>query len=174
MPTIRAVDINLIELKFDKPVGGSGVSGVDIIVARHRRQRRSIRDLASAMSSAVAPVARSPVCAARSPRNSWSDKPCQHPAAHWAAIKKSFNRTGDGPNMLALAALDVANWDLKAHQDQTPLCVALGGRSGAVPVYASGGFGPNAAPEAVGGTGGWLYRARLLRRQTARQRQARR
>jgi L-alanine-DL-glutamate epimerase-like enolase superfamily enzyme len=146
MPTIRAVDVNLIELKFDKPVGGSGVSGVDIVVVKIFDTGGGAGLGFSYVIGGGAGGRIASLCASLADAFLVS-KPCLHPSEHWAAIKKSFNRTGDGPNLLALAALDVANWDLKSHQDQTPLCVALGGAIGKVPVYASGGFSPNAAPE---------------------------
>ncbi|MCF8477326.1 MAG: hypothetical protein K9G60_09855 [Pseudolabrys sp.] len=146
MATIRAVDVDLIELKFDKPVGGSGVSGVDIVTATisdsdgHRGLGFSYV-MGGGAGGRVAGL-----CASLA-ETFLVAKPSGPPPEHWAAIKKSFNRTGDGPNLLALAALDVANWDLKSHRDRTPLCVTLGGVPGKTPVYASGGFGPNAAPE---------------------------
>lgn len=146
MITIRNVEVDLVELKFDKPLGGSGVTGVDIILA-------TVADSGGRSGLGFSYVigggagARIASLAQTLAGQFLAGKACKPPAEHWAEIKKSFNRTGDGPNLLALAALDVALWDLKAHQDGVPLCVALGGARQAVPVYASGGFGPAAPPE---------------------------
>ena len=62
------------------------------------------------------------------------------PQALWRKIAASFNRTGAGPNLIALAAIDVAAWDLEAQRRRIPLGVAMGGELRAVPVYGSGGF----------------------------------
>jgi L-alanine-DL-glutamate epimerase-like enolase superfamily enzyme len=63
-----------------------------------------------------------------------------HPIALWQRIAASFNRTGGGPYATALAAIDVAAWDLLAVRAGIPLGVALGGAARRVPVYGSGGF----------------------------------
>ena len=62
------------------------------------------------------------------------------PAALWRKIAASFNRTGFGPNLIALAAIDVAAWDLFARRQQVPMGVVMGGEIRALPVYGSGGF----------------------------------
>jgi L-alanine-DL-glutamate epimerase-like enolase superfamily enzyme len=71
------------------------------------------------------------------------------PAALWRRINGSFNRTGAGPNLVALAAIDVAAWDLHARKLGLPLGVAMGGALRAVPVYGSGGFNTVQPPEAA-------------------------
>lgn len=147
MSTIASVAVDLVELKFDKPLGGSGVTGVDIVFAEIKdSDGRAGLGFSYVIGGGAG--ARIASLAQTLAGQFLTGKPCKPPAGHWADIKKSFNRTGDGPNLLALAALDVANWDLKAHQDEVPLCVALGGAPAPVPVYASGGFSPAAPPEA--------------------------
>ena len=69
------------------------------------------------------------------------------PAALWRRLAASLNRLGRGPGYLAIAAIDVAAWDLHAKRMGLPLGVALGGEMRSVPVYGSGGFGPVQAPE---------------------------
>jgi len=69
------------------------------------------------------------------------------PAALWRRLAASLNRLGRGPGYLAIAAIDVAAWDLHAKRLGVPLGIALGGEARAVPVYGSGGFGPLQAPE---------------------------
>lgn len=69
------------------------------------------------------------------------------PAALWRRMAGSLNRVGRGPGYLAIAAIDVAAWDLHSKSAGVPLGVALGGEPRTLPVYGSGGFGPAQAPE---------------------------
>lgn len=142
MAKISSVKVRLVELRFDTPRGGSRVTGVDIVTA-------DIVDsdgatgfgftyvIGGGAGGLIAGIAQNLA------DRFLVGKPVADPAAHWAEIDKSFNRTGGGSNTVALAALDVANWDLKARREGVPLVRALGGEAGAVPVYASGGFSPN-------------------------------
>ncbi|MBL4758912.1 MAG: hypothetical protein JKY32_15165, partial [Rhizobiales bacterium] len=143
-------NIKNIKLKFDKPLGGSGVNGVDIIVAE-LRDNDGVTGLGFSYviggdGSLIAKIAQNLADIFL------LEQPLLDPASHWATIHKSFNRVGDGPNLLALAALDVALWDLTAKRNNVSLCQALGGQAGQVPVYASGGFSPTASPEIVAET----------------------
>ncbi|MAK55768.1 MAG: hypothetical protein CML17_07995 [Pusillimonas sp.] len=144
MTQITSTNIQLIEKKFAKPIGGSGVTGVDIIVATLRDddgvEGLGFSYVIGGGGAVIAQLAQTQAS------RFLEGAPLQAPPAHWAQIKKSFNRTGDGPNMLALAALDVAFWDLTAKRRNEPLVRALGGDIMPVPLYASGGFSPNAAP----------------------------
>lgn len=144
MTRISSTDIRLIEKKFDRPLGGSGVTGVDIIVATLRdadgAEGLGFSYVIGGGGAVVAQLAQAQ--AARF----LDGAALQTPPAHWAEIRKSFNRTGDGPNMLALAALDVALWDLTARRKNEPLARALGGDLLPVPLYASGGFSPKGEP----------------------------
>jgi len=67
-------------------------------------------------------------------------KQLPHPRVLWERITKSFNRTGLGPNLLGLAAIDVAAWDLHARRLGLPLGAAMGGELRPVQVYGSGRF----------------------------------
>ncbi|MBT5047304.1 MAG: mandelate racemase/muconate lactonizing enzyme family protein [Rhodospirillaceae bacterium] len=69
------------------------------------------------------------------------------PAALWRRLAASLNRLGRGTGYLAIAAIDVAAWDLHAKRQGVPLAMALGGEPRAVPVYGSGGFGPAQHPD---------------------------
>ena len=145
MMKIASTKIHLIERKFAKPIGGSGVTGVDIIVAAVRDadgcESLGFSYVIGGGGAVVAQLAQAQ--AARF----LDGAALQAPPDHWLEIKKSFNRTGDGPNLLALAALDVALWDLTARRNNEPLARTLGGDILPVPIYASGGFSPNGTPE---------------------------
>jgi len=145
MTTYHSVDIELIERRFDKPLGGSGGMGVDVITA-------TVTDSAGVAGLGFTYViggggALIATLAEALAERFLTGHEIGAPAETWATIQKSFNRTGDGPNVLALGALDVANWDLKAKQENVPLAVAVEGTVTDVPVYASGGFSPAASPE---------------------------
>jgi L-alanine-DL-glutamate epimerase-like enolase superfamily enzyme len=62
------------------------------------------------------------------------------PAA-WSAMYDSTRNLGhEGLTQMAIAAVDIALWDLKAHLLDLPLSVLLGQWHARVPIYGSGGF----------------------------------
>lgn len=63
------------------------------------------------------------------------------PGQSWAAMLDASRQAGR-PGMVAMAisAVDIALWDLRARLLQAPLVTLLGGVRAAVPVYGSGGF----------------------------------
>lgn len=69
------------------------------------------------------------------------------PPALWRRMVATLNRLGRGAHYLAIAAIDLAAWDLHANQRGVPLGIALGGSAGSFPVYGSGGYTANQAPE---------------------------
>jgi L-alanine-DL-glutamate epimerase-like enolase superfamily enzyme len=54
--------------------------------------------------------------------------------------RHDIQSNGWGPNLVALAAIDVAAWDLYSKTLKLPLAFALGGAPRPIPVYGSGGF----------------------------------
>jgi len=135
---IDRAQASVIEYKLDQAVGGSGVAAVDLIVVE-----LADSDGASglgfsyvlggggdlALRAAEAQLARFVRGQALAP-----------PRAQWKKIAQSFNRTGLGPNLIGLAAVDVACWDLHAKRMNVPVGVAMGGQIRPTPVYGSGGF----------------------------------
>lgn len=67
--------------------------------------------------------------------------------ACWAAMGEAIRNDGDGPAMMALAAVDSALWDLKARLFNMPLARLLGMARGEAPAYGSGGFTSYSARE---------------------------
>ena len=59
----------------------------------------------------------------------------------------SLNRLGRGYGYIAIAAIDVAIWDLYSKRLDMPLYEALGGTARTLPVYGSGGFSPMQDPD---------------------------
>lgn len=142
--TIRA-HASLLTYKLPQAVGGSGVAAVDVIIV-DLIDKDGVRGLGFsyvlggnggvAFKAAQEQVARFVDGQALPP-----------PAALWRKIAASFNRTGAGPNLIALAAIDVAAWDLAARRLQIPMGVAMGGELRGLPVYGSGGFNTVQPPE---------------------------
>src|SRR3954471_14389079 len=83
------------------------------------------------------------------------DDPFDVPAA-WAAMVAAVRNAGPwGLAMYAVAAVDVALWDLKARLLETSLVSLLGRRRETVPVYGSGGFCSYSDAELTEQLGGW-------------------
>jgi len=142
--TVRA-RAALLTYKLPQAVGGSGVAAVDVIVV-DLIDNDGVRGLGFsyvlggnggvAFKAAQEQVARFV-----------DGQTLPPPAALWRKIAASFNRTGAGPNLIALGAIDVAAWDLFARRQRIPIGVAMGGELRALPVYGSGGFNTVQPPE---------------------------
>jgi len=139
--------VSLIPFKLTQAVGGSGVSAVDVIVVE-LTDADGARGLG--FSYVIGGHGGVVYKAAQDQVARFVDgQQLPPPAALWRKINASFNRTGPGPNLVALAAIDVAAWDLHARKLGLPLGVAMGGELRAVPVYGSGGFNTVQPPEAA-------------------------
>jgi L-alanine-DL-glutamate epimerase-like enolase superfamily enzyme len=79
------------------------------------------------------------------------------PQASWAAMVAQTRNLGrPGNTSMAIAAVDVALWDLKARLLALPLCVLLGRFHDRVPVYGSGGFTAYSPAQLAGQLAGWV------------------
>ena len=76
----------------------------------------------------------------------------------WATMVKATRNLGrPGITSMAIAAVDLALWDLHARLLDAPLCTVLGAARDHVPVYGSGGFTTytnDRLQEQLGGLGG--------------------
>ena len=151
MSRFEIAEATLLRYKLDQPVGGSGVATLDVVLVE-----LSDSDGATGLgfSYVIGGVGGEVVlAAARSAiERLVLNQPLIPPQSLWRRILASFNRTGLGSNMLALAAIDVAAWDLEANRRGVPLGVAMGGAPRAVPVYGSGGFTADQSPEEAADT----------------------
>lgn len=78
-------------------------------------------------------------------------------AATWRSLDRSLRNTGrPGIGALALSAVDIALWDLKAKLLEVPLFHLLPACRDAVPVYASGGFCNYPVDRLVDQVTGWV------------------
>ncbi|MBV9048914.1 MAG: hypothetical protein JOY58_11630 [Solirubrobacterales bacterium] len=79
------------------------------------------------------------------------------PQAAWAAMVAGIRNLGrPGIASMAIAAVDVALWDLKARLLGVPLCKLLGMAHDRVPIYGSGGFTAYSRERLREQLGGWV------------------
>jgi L-alanine-DL-glutamate epimerase-like enolase superfamily enzyme len=77
--------------------------------------------------------------------------------AIWAALVASVRNLGrSGIASMAISAVDVAMWDLKARLLDTPLVTLLGAVRDAAPVYGSGGFTSYSMKQLCAQLAGWV------------------
>lgn len=142
---VASAATELWRYRLDRPVGGSGVSSVDIVVV-------TLEDADGRQGLGFSYVLAGPgELAARAARHLAASfvtgQAACHPEAAHRRMRQSLNRTGKGASYVGLAAVDVALWDLYARQLGVPLGMALGGEARTVPVYGSGGFRAGQDPE---------------------------
>ena len=78
------------------------------------------------------------------------------PAAAWHAMRVAIRNDGHvGISAMAIAAIDIALWDLAARLRGLPLFKVLGPKHDAVPVYGSGGFCSYSDDQLAEQLGGW-------------------
>jgi L-alanine-DL-glutamate epimerase-like enolase superfamily enzyme len=74
----------------------------------------------------------------------------------WSAMIHAVRNIGQaGAASMAVSAMDIALWDLKAQLLGVPLAVALGPVRDRVPIYGSGGFTSYSDDDLAGQLGGW-------------------
>ena len=78
------------------------------------------------------------------------------PPAAWAAMQSAIRNAGrPGVGAMAVSAVDIALWDLKARLLDLPLAAALPRFQDAVPIYGSGGFTSYSLERLQEQLGGW-------------------
>src|SRR5918912_1573886 len=78
------------------------------------------------------------------------------PPAAWAAMQGAIRNAGrPGVGAMAVSAVDIALWDLKAMLLEVPLADALPRFHDAVPIYGSGGFTSYSLQRLQEQLGGW-------------------
>jgi L-alanine-DL-glutamate epimerase-like enolase superfamily enzyme len=79
------------------------------------------------------------------------------PAAVWQQMSAALRNAGrPGVGAMAIAAVDIALWDLKARLAGAPLATTLPAAHDAVPVYGSGGFTNYPLDRLTGQLAGWV------------------
>jgi len=128
-------------------MGGSGITAVDVIVV-------DLEDSDGRIGTGFSYVLGGGGAVVRAHAAELADRfvagaTCQHPAALWRQLAASLNRLGRGTGYLAIAAIDLAAWDLYAKRLDAPLGEAMGGAARTMPVYGSGGYGPTQDADAA-------------------------
>lgn len=136
--TVRSATAELWRYCLDKPVGGSGVGVVDlVVVALEDADGHTGTGFGYVLGGGAEPA----VMAARGQLERFViGQAALHPEALSRAIMRSFNRTGGGAGMIGMAAIDLAAWDLHARRLGVPVGIAMGGTDRPVPIYGSGGY----------------------------------
>lgn len=145
MTTITNVAAELLRLPLERPVGGSGVAQIDVLAV-------DLTDADGAtgtgFSYCLGGGSRVVLAAARDLLETRIlGQAANTPEALWRHMASSLNRIGRGAHNLAMAAIDVAAWDLHARRHDLPLGIAMGGAQRRLPVYGSGGYRPDHGPE---------------------------
>ncbi|MGE4013809.1 MAG: mandelate racemase/muconate lactonizing enzyme family protein [Alphaproteobacteria bacterium] len=144
---ITKATVEYLKFPLAQAVGGSGVTGVDVVVV-------DLEDANGVIATGftyglrgggtVIKAAAEDLCA-----RLVIGQAADEPLVLFRQLAGSLNRLGRGVYFMAIAAIDMAVWDLHAKQRGIPLYQAMGGRARAVPVYGSGGYTANQAPEAA-------------------------
>ncbi len=145
--TYEKATTGIIKLDLGRPIGGSGLTAIDVLIVElEDDEGRSGLGFSYALGAGgpAALVAAKDLLAGLVEGQSITS-----PQALWRRLHASLNRSGRGVSYLAIAAIDVAAWDLHAKRTEVPLGVALGGDLRSVPVYGSAGFRPNMDPTAA-------------------------
>lgn len=144
-PTIDHFTAEVLRFPLDKPVGGSGVASVDVLAVDLIDTDGALGTGFSYCLSGGSVVV---LAAARDLLETRvSGQLSEAPEKLWQNMDASLNRIGRGAHYLAMAAIDVAAWDLRANCLGQPLGIAMGGVARTMPVYGSGGYRPNQTPE---------------------------
>ncbi len=115
----------LLRFPLSGPTGGSGITAVDVIVV-------DLEDSNGATGTGFSYVLGGGGATVLATCGDLLDRfvagqDCVPPPALWHRLAGSLNRLGRGIGYLAIAAIDVAAWDLHARRLDEPLGVALGG-----------------------------------------------
>ena len=147
MATIAGTKAEFWVFPLSGPTGGSGITAVDVIVVDIEDSNgQTGTGFSYVLGGGGATVA----AAARDMLDRFVEgQEIVPPQALWRRLAGSLNRLGRGYGYLAIAAIDVAMWDLYAKRLEMPLYSALGGTARTLPVYGSGGYGPAQDPDAA-------------------------
>ena len=141
---VKTAMAELWRVRLESAVGGSGVNSVDVIIVDLATEAglsgRGFSYVLGTKGHTALAAAKEILC------NFVSGRKMTHPELFARGVRNSFNRTGRGPNSIALASIDTAMWDLYAKSLDCSVGVVMGGEERHVPVYGSGGFNTIQSP----------------------------
>ncbi|WP_162287804.1 mandelate racemase/muconate lactonizing enzyme family protein [Indiicoccus explosivorum] len=136
MATIRNLESKYLHIPLGKGRGGSGATGVDFILVEMTSSDGLIgtgftfaltgggTSVKTYLDDTAAPVV------LNTKLQEW-DK-------HWHTLWDKHQRMGNGNGLLALSAIDIAVWDIRAKEQNLPLYHLLGAQRETMPIYGSG------------------------------------
>jgi L-alanine-DL-glutamate epimerase-like enolase superfamily enzyme len=144
---IKRAEIDHLLYQLPGAVGGSGVSSVDVYIV-------DLECADGTTGSGFSYSLRGGAAAVRAAAADLIDRfvlghAADAPLMTWRQMNGALNRLGRGAYYIAMAAVDLALWDLHARRRKITLGEALGGRPRAVPVYGSGGYTANQSPDSA-------------------------
>jgi L-alanine-DL-glutamate epimerase-like enolase superfamily enzyme len=152
MPTIEHIDVRAYEIPTDEPESDATLewdSTTIVVVEAHAGDATGIGytydDVAAAalIESKLKPVV--------------EGRDALAPPAAWAAMQKKLRNAGrPGVGAMAISAVDIALWDLKAKLLGVPLADLLPRFHESVPVYGSGGFTSYSLSRLASQLGAWV------------------
>jgi L-alanine-DL-glutamate epimerase-like enolase superfamily enzyme len=135
-PTIEGLEATAYEIPTDQPESDGTFewdSTTIVVVEAFNGRERGLgytygdRSVATLIESKLADIARG--------------EDAMRPSAVWAEMRRELRNAGQqGVGAMAISAVDVALWDLKARLLGVPLADALPRLRDSVPIYGSGGF----------------------------------
>src|SRR4051812_21473301 len=135
-PRVEGLEATAYEIPTDQPESDGTLewnSTTVVIVQAFNGRERGIgytygdRSVATLIESSLAAIAR--------------EEDAMRPSATWAAMRRELRNAGrQGVGAMAISAVDIALWDLKARLLGLTLADALPRLRDSVPVYGSGGF----------------------------------
>ncbi len=142
--TYARATAELLRINLGKPTGGSGLTGVDVLIIALEDS-----DGASGLGISYSLAGGGAVMLAAGEHlleRFVAGQSVATPQALNRQVAAALNPSGRGFAHLPMAALDVAAWDLHAQRQGAPLGVAMGGAMRAVQTYGSAGFRPTQTP----------------------------
>jgi len=142
--TYARATADLLHIGLDRPTGGSGLTGVDVLIVEIEDNEgcTGLGFSYSLTGGGVVMLAAGEYLIERFILG----KAIEPPRAMNRRIAAGLNPSGRGFAHLPLAALDVAAWDRQAKYQGVPLGVAMGGVMRPVQTYGSAGFRPTQTP----------------------------
>ncbi|MBU9468915.1 mandelate racemase/muconate lactonizing enzyme family protein [Burkholderia multivorans] len=140
---IGKISNELLHLPLPSPVGGSGISAVDVLITRLWLDSGT---MGLGFSYVLGGSGQPALCCAELLASTIANTRLHHPSVTWRTMDSTLNRTGKGPNNIAIAAIDLACWDAYARDRDQILGIALGGAPREIPVYGSGLYNASLTP----------------------------
>jgi L-alanine-DL-glutamate epimerase-like enolase superfamily enzyme len=143
MTTIERIILELWNYPLEHSLGGSGIREVGIVTAELTTNDHTGTGFTYVLGDRAPHVFHT---AAHLASKVLIHNQLDTPHRHWEQLTQSLNRVGRGIGYVAIAALDLALWDLHSKRLGVPLGKALGGTPRPVPTYGSGGYTTTQTP----------------------------